>query len=181
MDSGIWLVNPAGPAPFTYSALIRRASVNDAMQVIVRLSDPLGRSSESLVSIAPGPVLPVPDLTDFVVSPSINPPGTMLTWKSKAPYAMWDPAPYVLRVTAAKPFLMKFPPPPVTIEMPLPDVPPDEPGPVPAGNDPLRVRRFASPGEQQDYYAFCRVTVARFVVRLTAPDSRFVEQTIAVS
>jgi hypothetical protein len=181
VDSGVWLTNPAGPAPFAYSAVVRRTTVDDPLQVIVRMTDPLGRSSESLVSIPSGPVLQPPDLSDFLVSPSLNPPGTMLTWKSQAPYEMWDPAPYGLRVTAIRPQLMKFPPPPIVLQMPLPDVPLDEPGPVPPGVDPLRVRRVVTGGTQQDYYAFCRVSVARFVVRLTAPDGRFVEQTISVS
>jgi hypothetical protein len=82
----------------------------------------------------------------------------LLTWTSTAPVRKTPLGPHTLTVYAA-----------------AAGVPPL------AGNDPLRVRRVASPGEQQDYYAFCRVTVARFVVRLTAPDSRFIEQTIPVS
>ena len=65
-----------------------------------------------------------------------------------------------------------IPQPPITIEMSLADVPLDEPGPVPAGNDPLRVRRMPGAGPEFKYYAFVRVPFTQITVRLTSPDGR---------
>lgn len=178
-DSGVWVTDADGPSPFEYAAVLRRLSPDDAVQVIIRLTDPLGRSSERLVGIPSGPILPAPDLSNFVLTNSTNPAGKMLTWNSDSPYALNDPSPYVLRVTAFRrsnfPFITLTP---VTFQMPLPGVPLDEPGPVPPGTDQLRVRRVPGASVTQGYYAFCRVAVTRFVVRLTSPDGRVAEETI---
>lgn len=177
--SGVWVADADGPSPFEYAAVLRRLSPGDAVQVIIQLTDPLGRSSERLVSIPSGPILPAPNLNNFVLTNSTTPTGKLLTWDSDAPYTLSDPTPYVLRVTAFRQsaFLV-FPQPPVTVELPLPDVPLDAHGPVPPGTDPLRVRRVPGTGSTQGYYAFCRVSVRRFVVRLTSPDGRVAEETI---
>lgn len=179
-DSGVWVAHSNGPPPFEYAAVLRRLTPDDAVQVIIQLTDPLGRSSERLVSIPAGPILPGPDLSNFVLTNSTLPPGKLLTWNSDSPYMLDDPTPYVLRVTAFRRSVFTFllPTPPVTVEVPLPDVPLDETGPVPPGTDWLRVRRVPGAGNTQQYYAFCRVFVRRFVVRITSPDGRVAEETI---
>ncbi len=58
--SGGWRV--AGSAT-EYRLLLRRASVADAVSVIVRLTDPLGRVSERTVTVAAGSVAPLPSLS----------------------------------------------------------------------------------------------------------------------
>lgn len=176
-ESGVWITDMPGGAS-KYSAVLQRASVNDALQIAIRLTDPVGRTSERLLAIPAGPVLPAPDLSNLVVISSLNPPGKMLSFATAVPIDVETPAPYVIKVTANKPF------PPgsfVAVELPVPDIPLDEPGNVPPGVDPLRIRRNAGNGPNKSYYAFCRVAVKSFVVRITAPDGRFVEKTHIVS
>ncbi len=180
--SGAWRAGGAPPSPTQYRAIIRRADVNDAVQFSVRITDPLGRSSEQRTTIKPGSVLPLPVLEGFVLTASVAPPGTMLSWFTDAPLDAGDAGSYILRVTAIRPPKQIFPPigpfipqPPITIELGLGDIALDEPGPVPAGVDPLRVRRNSGAGPKFSYYAFCRVPVKQFVVRLTSPDGHFAE------
>jgi len=171
--SGPWRIE--GGKPVQYRAIIRRASVSDAVQVSVRITDPLGRTRESFAEIEAGNVLPDPVLENFVLKSSISPPGQMLQWTSDTPL---DIGPYTLRVAVARPPVILFPntigvPRPFIVEeRELADVPLDEPGPIPAGTDPLRVRRLSGPGPLHTYYAFVRVPFTQIQVRLTAPDGR---------
>jgi hypothetical protein len=171
--SGAWRIDATKPAQ--YRAIVRRANVNDAVELTVRITDPLGRTSQSLATIEAGHILPDPVLTDFVLKPSVNPPGNTLGWSSDTPL---DIGPYTLRVRVNRPPRRLFPngplipQPPITIEMSLADVPLDEPGPVPAGNDPLRVRRMPGAGPDFKYYAFVRVPFTSITVRLMSPDGR---------
>lgn len=170
--SGAWRID--GTKPAAYRLIVRRADINDAVQISVRVTDPLGRSSEQLATIKPGSILPDPDLRDFVATASVTPPGVTLAWRSAAP--LYLPV-YTLRVTVARPPLVIFggiriPRPPITIEMPLASVPLDEPGPVPPGADPLRIRRMPGAGPDHDYYAFVRVPFTQILVRLSLPDGR---------
>ena len=152
------------------------------MLCAIRITDPLGRVSEQLVTIAPGPVLPEPVLENFVVTPSVTPPGVMVSWTSDAPIEVGDAGAYQLRVTVLRPPKQLFPPlgpfvpqPPMVLEMGLDDVPLDEPGPVPPGGDPLRVRRMPGSGPVHSYYAFSRVPATAVVVRQAGPDGRVAE------
>lgn len=186
--SGAWRAGGGPPNPSDYRALVRRASILNRVEFAVRITDPVGRTSERLLTIEPGPVLPPPVLEDFVLQPSLAPPGTMLSWVSDAPLAAFEAGSYTLRVTVMRPPRRLFPPfgplvpqPPLILQLALSDIPLDEPGPVPPGIDPLRVRRNPGAGPKYSYYAFCRVPVTRFVIRLTAPDGRSVEHTQQVS
>jgi hypothetical protein len=61
--------------PQQYRLLLRRASVNDAVSVIVRMTDPLGRVTERTLAIAAGSAVPLPDLSPIsgaVVSASVK-------------------------------------------------------------------------------------------------------------
>jgi len=186
--SGAWRAGGGPPNPFDYRAILRRASVADAIEFAVRITDPVGRTSERLATIPSGPVLPPPVLADFVLTPSALPPGLMLTWTSDAPLEAFEAGSYLLRVTVMRPPRRLFPPlgplvpqPPLILQLALSDIPLDEPGPVPPGVDPLRVRRMPGPGPKFSYYAFCRVPATRFIVRLSAPDGRFAEHVEQVS
>lgn len=173
-DSGVWRLDATKPAQ--YRAMIRRANINDGVDITVRFTDPLGRSSESLATIHPGHILPDPVLTDFVLKQLLTPPGLALSWASTTPI---DPGIYTLMVTVQRPpihiFNLTIPQPPITLHMALSDVPLDEPGPIPAGNDPLRVRRMPGQGPNFEYYAFVRVPFTQIVVRIEAPDGRFAQ------
>lgn len=179
--SGAWRIDDQ------YRALLRRSSINDKIEFAVRLTDPLGRTSERLLTIAPGPVLPDPHLTNFVLTSSSAPPGIILSWSSDAPLDLFESGAYRLRVTVRRPKRRLFlggpfiQPPPLIVEMGLPDIPLDEPGPVPPGGDPLRLRRMPGPGPVFTYYAFCRTPAVQFTVRLTSPDGRTAEHIQPVS
>lgn len=184
--SGVWRAGTTKPVP--YRALIRRAALTDSVLCAIRITDPLGRVSEQLVTIAPGPVLPDPVLENFLVTPSVTPPGVTVSWTSNAPIEAGDAGAYQLRVTVLRPPKQLFPPfgpwvsqPPIVLEMGLDDVPLDEPGPVPPGVDPLRVRRMPGGGPDHSYYAFSRVPTTAMVVRLAAPDGRVAEHTQPVT
>jgi hypothetical protein len=171
--SGAWRVD--GTKPAEYHAMVRRADVNDAVAISVRITDPVGRTSESLATIAAGPILPDPVLSDFVLKKSVSPPGAILGWTSGTPL---QPPVYTLRVTVNQPpkqlGQIKIPQPPIIQQMALADVPLDEQGPVPPGIDPLRVRRVPHVAKL-NYYAFVRVPFTSIVVNLRAPDGRTVE------
>lgn len=177
--SGVWRSGGGPPAPVEYSALIRRTDVNHRVQVMVRITDPLGRTSEKFVTVEPGPVLPPPNLGGFSIVKSLNPPGVQLNFTSSSPIKEPAAGDYKLRVTVVrpKPPNQFVPPPPIIVEMGLDDVPPDEPGPIPPGADPVRVRRNKGPVNPASYYVFSRVAVSKFIVRLTSPDGRSVEHT----
>jgi hypothetical protein len=159
--------------PAQYSAMIRRTDVNDAVEISVRVTDPIGRSTESLATIKSGPLLPDPVITNPVIQMNAPPPGAQLNWSSSTPI---DPGLYILRVTVARPPRRLghwfFPLPPISLQMALSDVPLDEPGPVPSGIDPLRVRRMPGTGPEFAYYAFVRTAFTQITVRLTAADGR---------
>ncbi|NEU82586.1 hypothetical protein G1O98_26960 [Nostoc sp. UIC10630] len=171
--SGAWRIE--GTKPREYRAIVRRANVTDAVQLAIRITDPLGRTSEALATIQPGSILPDPVLSGFVLKNSVTPSGRILEWVSPTPLNIGS---YSLRVRVIRPSIILFPnsppilQPPITIEMALADIPLDEPGPVPSGTDPLRVRRMPGASPQFSYYAFVRVPFTQIIVRLTSPDGR---------
>jgi hypothetical protein len=175
--SGVWRID--GSKPIAFRALVRRADINHAVDISVRITDPVGRSSESLARIEPGHILPDPNLESFVLNNSVNPPGKTLGWSSATPLDLG----YVLQVVVARPPIQLFPSgpfvpqPPLQLQMALDDIPLDEPGPVPPGSDPLRVRRMPGSGPKFNYYAFVRVPFTQIVVQLTSPDGRFTQHT----
>lgn len=169
--SGPWREGTAKSAQ--YRALVRRADANDAVEISVRITDPVGRSTESLAMIDAGPLLPDPLITNPVIKMNAPPPGAQLNWSSSTPI---DPGAYTLRVTVGRPPRRlgnrRIPQPPISLQMALSDVALDEPGPVPAGVDPLRVRRMPGAGPDFSYYVFVRIAFTQITVRLSAPDGR---------
>jgi len=169
--SAAWRIDATKPSQ--YRAIIRRADINDAVEVSIRLTDPLGRSSEALATIKPGHILPDPVLGKFLLKKSVLPAGFELGWVSDTPL---DPPVYTLRVTVNQPPKQmgpfQIPQPPIIQQMGLASVPLDELGPVPAGADPLRIRRIDSRGPKFSYYAFVRVPFTQIIVHLSAPDGR---------
>jgi hypothetical protein len=58
--SDVWRL-PGDPAP--YRLIVRRAAIGDAVSVIVRLTDPLGRVAERTLAIPGGSIVPLPTLS----------------------------------------------------------------------------------------------------------------------
>ncbi len=172
--SGAWRED--GTRPAEYRAIIRRAALADAVDVSVRITDPIGRTSESLGRIESGHILPDPEINTVSLQQVPAPPGWQLNWSSSTPIT---PGAYTLRVTVSRPPIqfggIRLPRPAVSLQLALSDVPLDEPGPVPTGTDPLRVRRMPGPGPNFSYYAFVRVAFTRIAVRITSPDGRAAE------
>jgi hypothetical protein len=169
--SAAWRIDSTKPSQ--YRAILRRADINDSIQVSIRITDPLGRASEALATVNPGSILPDPVLSNFVQKKSLAPPGVTIGWASDTPL---DPPVYSITVTVSQPpkkigniFVRQ---PNITQTLPLASVPLDEPGPVPPGVDPLRVRRMPGPGPKFNYYAFIRVPFTQVLVKLSAPDGR---------
>ena len=186
--SGAWRAAGGSPGPSEYQAIIRRAAITDKVQLSIQITDPVGRSSERLVTIDEGPILPDPKIENVTLTTSVVPPGRLLQWTSDAPLGAGDAGPYTLRIAVLRPPKQRFPPlgpflpqPPILVELGLEDVPLDEAGPITAGADPVRVRRNPGAGPTFSYYVFCRVPVTKFIIRLTAPDGRLAEHIETVS
>ncbi|HET9956120.1 MAG TPA: hypothetical protein VFQ61_16550 [Polyangiaceae bacterium] len=185
--SSVWLTTPGAPAPRGYAAYLRRASEADVLAVTIQLTDPLGRSSERVLRIGAGSVLPAPLIGKVQLRKVLTPAGTQLLFTCNAPLELVE-TPYVLQVTADRaatvlPLLPRIlrPPQRLTVELPIPDVPKDNDANPPAGSEPLLIRRVTSSPNGRSFYAFSRVAVQRFVVRLTAPDGRSAEHIEVVS
>ncbi len=174
--SGVWIVGTTAGVT-TYRALIRRAALDDAIQFSVRLTDPLGRSGEVLATIDGGAVNPAPDLgTPTLTKITLPPPARLLlSFSSSSPRDATLDAQYRVRVTASFAPIPRRPP--AVIEMALGEVP----------RPPLRNSAtfglFRQPGSGVDatYIVAAPPQVARFAIRITAPDGRFVEKIKTVS
>jgi hypothetical protein len=175
-DSGIWIVSTAGKTT-KYRAIVRRPALTDAIRFAVRITDPIGRTGEALKDIPGGPVDPAPDVTDVAIAKvPFPPPGrVVLSFASRVPLMAPPDGPYKVRVTVF-PKGPVFPPPlPSTTEMAVGDVPLMPPSPLALG-----LFRQAGTGPKINYFVRTLPTAARFIVRITAPDGRFAEQTQVV-
>lgn len=175
-DSGIWIVSTAAGTT-TYRAIVRRIAVTDPLRCAVRITDPIGRIGEALLNVAPGPVDPAPDLTDIAVHRvSFPPPGQItLEFASTVPLLAPPDGPYRVRVTTFRRGPIFPPPVPLTIEMAVGSVPVLPHLPSATG-----LFRLAGGGPKITYVVRSSVQISRFVIRITAPDGRFAEQTQAV-
>jgi hypothetical protein len=171
--SGVWIVNTALGVT-TYRALLRRASVSDAVDFVVRITDPLGRSGAQLTSIPSGPADSPPDLENLTIQRMILPPPghSTLTFTSTSPIQAPLDGPYVVKVTTTPhpPF-----PPPLPLEMPLGSVPTVAPSGIP----PVMYMVRSGAGPLYTYEVQVRLNVTNFVVRLTAPDGQFIQKTVS--
>lgn len=175
--SGAWIVGTAAGTT-TYRAIVRRAAVTDPIRFAVRITDPIGRTGEALKDVAAGAVDPAPDLTDVVVhSAPFPPPGrTILEFASTVPLVAPPAGPYRVRVTAF-PAGPAFPPPfPSTLELAVGSVPVISPSPFVTG-----LFRLVGAGPKITYVLRTPVKVSQFVIRIIAPDGRFVEATQPVA
>lgn len=178
--SGVWVFSSALDVT-VYRALIRRATITDIMKFIVRITDPLGRTGERIVTIGAGPVDPAPDLTDLVLHKIPGPPPkTAIEFASTVPLKAPLDGPYRVHVTAFVKgrVFPPFPPhPPLVLDMSVGSVP----GAPPQGRPPIEIHRNPAPGPKITYVVVCAVAVAKYVVRIIAPDGRLIEKTQLVS
>jgi hypothetical protein len=174
--SGAWIVGSAGGTT-TYRAVVRRAAITDPIRCAVRITDPIGRTGEALLDVAAGPVDPDPDLTDIAVhTVPFPPPGrTVLEFASTVPLVAPPDGPYRVRVTSFRTGPIFLPPIPITVEMAVGSVPVLPPSPFVNG-----LFRLAGAGPRITYVLRTSASVSRFVIRIIAPDGRFVEATQAV-
>jgi len=173
--SGVWIVGSAS-GPTTYRAIVRRAAVTDHIRFAVRITDPIGRTGEALIDIPAGPVDPAPDLTDVALHKVAIPPAgrLILEFASTVPLLAPPDGPYRVRVTSF-PAPPAFPPIPATVEVPVGNVPNTPVSPFVSG-----LFRLPGSGPKIHYAYRTGARVAKFVIRIIAPDGRFVEKTQVV-
>lgn len=169
--SGVWVERDLSQPHYEYSALIRRLSENDAIDVLIQMTDPLGRTSERLIHIASGPILPVPDVSNLRVTKRIIPPGTLLEWTSAVGANNESLGFYMLTLTAIRPAPLR----PIRIAMRLSDIPTGRPGSGGSRGDSLQLLRRGA-----GFSAFCSIPVKQFIVHLASPDGRADQKTIEV-
>ena len=92
--SGLW---QQGGSPTAYRLLLRRAAISDAVAVIVRITDPLGRTSEVTLNIAAGSVNPLPSLSAIDMF-SISGRGQVFSFATDAPDSDGSGAAYRIKV-----------------------------------------------------------------------------------
>ncbi|GAA4012905.1 hypothetical protein [Actimicrobium antarcticum] len=99
--TGLWRDSLLPAVPARYAVLLKRGSVDDQIGCIVRLADPLGRMTEQSITIAAGPVDPLPDVLDLQlihVGMGIN-----ANWRSTAPPGPRAGGSYRIRITLKLP------------------------------------------------------------------------------
>ena len=160
--------------PVVFAALIRRATANDGVSAILRLTDPLGRITERLVTIPAGPD---PDIANVTVA-KVSDLGTELRWTTSIPVVPIASGAYRVRVTATPPTVGGKPGRPFSVELPVDKVPPDLGVPGPGD---LLLRRAPGTALPHAFRAICRPPVATLTLRLTAPDGRTAEITRKVT
>jgi len=193
--SGAW--RSPGP-PAQYRVLLRRASVDDAVSVIVRLTDPIGRWTEQTVDIAAGSVVPLPKLSPIDAF-TIAGRGKVFTFSTNAPNTDGAGGAFRLRVVLT--------PEPGAL-VPIPSGPPgpfighgarptrsqfkliggayefDEPlasvpgfaSPAASVRPPLAIGR-QSPPMTEDFSIFAGIKLRKVLVRILTPDGRIVQRT----
>ena len=212
-----------------YRALIKRLSLDEGVNIAVRLRDPIGRISERLLRVEAGPVDPEPDITDLQVIS--NKKGLKaVAWTSHVPVVASLAGAYQLMVIAeikkssglvrrspvvlgasgisVSPGAVERPNKPRLIR-PLPGR--IDPGNIffPGRNRIIKRKRvidipdipimkkkmgrkwlsklpekgllvWREKGATQQYGVASRENVIRFIVRMTAPDGRYVEASVKV-
>ncbi|MBU1378541.1 MAG: hypothetical protein KKE02_15330 [Alphaproteobacteria bacterium] len=190
--SGGWRV--AGSAT-EYRLLLRRASVNDAVSVIVRMTDPLGRVTERTASVAAGSVAPLPSLSSIdaftiagrgrVFSFSTDAPNTdgsgganrlriELVPEPAAPGPLPRPRPTPIPIGPRPPLsLFRLIGGVYVFDGPLASVPTTSG--APAAGVSLLLGRQAAPLDD-NFGLFASLKLRSVLVRITLPDGRSVEQ-----
>lgn len=193
--SGLW--RQAG-TPTPYRLLLRRAAIADVVSVIVRIIDPLGRTSESVITVPAGSVVPLPDLSPIDAF-TISGRGQVYSFGTNAPDSDGMGGAYRIRVELVplaagpvppfpRPRPLPFPrPAPSSFrlingvyvhESPLADVPTLHGiggiGPLPLALA-LALGRQPAPAEGQFSIA-SGIKLRSVSVRITTPDGRTVEQ-----
>jgi hypothetical protein len=168
--SGVW-IKQTNLGVTTYRAILRRSAMTDVVELAVRITDPLGRSASQSTTIASGAIDPPPDLSPLNLTkiPLPLPAQTICRFSSSSPVVAPLDGPYILKVTGVPVLPVLFPPPP-SITEPLGSVPTKTPiAPTPT---------FFVVRSGFDYRVVTTLNLRGFVVRITGPDGKFVEQSI---
>ena len=91
--SGLWL-DPSGPSGTPIHLLVRRADVTTELSVRVRLTDPLGRLTEQVLTVPAGSAVVAPDIVDARLDVVTG--GWVLSFLTSVPDAVDGVGPYVL-------------------------------------------------------------------------------------
>ncbi|EGF31964.1 hypothetical protein IMCC9480_3131 [Oxalobacteraceae bacterium IMCC9480] len=118
--SGMWRTSALPAVPASYAVLLKRGSVDDRVGCLVRLADPLGRMTERSITIAAGPVDPLPDVLDLNLMHIGS--VTNISWHSGAPIGLRAGGRYKVRVTLALSTKIIGPPKPAPLPLPRPAV-----------------------------------------------------------
>jgi hypothetical protein len=173
IGSGVWITGTVAGVT-TYRAIVRRAAITDVVRFLVKITDPIGRTSEQFFTILAGPVHPAPDLENLLVQRTLVPPPgrSTLRFTSNSPLGAFLDGSYTVKITAL-PRVPHLLPPPPSLTVALGEVPTRTPGPLlPA----LFIVRSGT-GPAFTYNVSAAGDVGSFVVRITAPDGQFVEKT----
>ncbi|MEU1618733.1 hypothetical protein ABZ479_15730 [Streptomyces sp. NPDC005722] len=133
-DNGPVLVRgPRASGRTPLAVWFRRSAVTDPVRVTVRLADPLGRVTVEAVEVPPGP-LGTPPTLDILEAFELAGRGVFLRLRSDAPVVDGGAGPHLLSVVATPRRAPNGPllplPRPMSLTVPLPDVPtvvPDRP------------------------------------------------------
>lgn len=196
--SDVWRIDGQ---PTAYRLLLRRAAAGDAVSVIVRLTDPLGRVSERILSIPAGSIVPLPTLSPISAS-MLLPVGMAYTFVTDAPDSNAGGAcrlhieltpqtriPPPIGGGGGRPLPIPVPigPRPLPVpaqfklidgvyvfDAPLAAVPTVAGRPAPGASSPVVLRQ---PAPVHDHFAIVTtIRLSRVLVRITLPDGRSVEQ-----
>ena len=130
LGDAFWrVIAGSGANPSRFRGIVHRTSVAVALDVRVRIADPLGRSAERTLHIAPGSVLPEPEIGDIVVIKVGA--DTILSFSSGAPAAQVVGLSYTLKITAVHGG--SVPPTPIPVPPPIDfelESMPTRPGPL---------------------------------------------------
>lgn len=186
--SDVWRVD----GTTQYQLIVRRASVDDAVSVIVRMADPLGRVTERTLAIPSGSIVPLPTLSSIITAVL---GGTTVAYGFITDAPNVGPAgPYRLRVELAPRALgpLAGGRPPIIGGRPRPSqfklidgvyvfdgllgTVPTSSGPLGAGATGMSLAR--QPAPMDDHFAVATsLRLTSVVVQLTTPDGRTVRRT----
>lgn len=165
------------------SLWFRRPAVTDEVEVTVRLADPLGRATARTMTVA-AEVIAVPPTLEVLGTTVVPGRGVAVAFRSDAPVEALPGGSSVLQIVAGRPIvgLHRFPPAPmpVSLVVPVPEIPSQTTFPLPPGVPIVVIRRTdATPYE---YATLVRLLPpARITLTMTAPTGAATSVPLAVT
>ena len=165
----VWRGGSAGNV--TYYASVTRTALTDALTATVRLTDPLGRTTERFLDIAAGSALVRPDIFDVQIA---RPPVVGFTFRTSVPLAPTPQGAYRLEISAVLQGNILMPGTTRTYSSELHAIPTQMPPANP--RSPIQVARVSASKPLQ-FAVRLQGTVRSLRLRIVAPDGRFAEYT----